>query len=188
MVLQEIIKQIKAVKVADDSFDLIGGSIDYATAERLVSKKRMAFVLPLNDDTSAPTDDAAPIQKITETFAVLCNILNQKSQKDKTGMLAYNEVHTIRKNLFKALYGYQIKTDISDYGEDNTESLVYYAGGNIVSYDAANLWYQFTFSYKKGITNYFNEDKPGNNDGVDIDLSTLEDFPDSQTHTDIEKT
>jgi hypothetical protein len=76
---------------------------------------------------------------------VIIAIANDTSDKEKTGVLAYDRLHDIRSQIFKAILGYEI------YG---AESIIYYRGGNLWGINNAYLWYQFDFEFTTRIEQF----------------------------------
>ena len=72
-------------------------------------------------------------------------LANDTTQKDKAGIIAYDLLHEVRSQLFRAILGREI------YG---AESLIYYAGGQLLNINSAYLWYQFDFEYKTRVSEF----------------------------------
>ncbi len=156
----ELDRIILKLREADTSFNnRIGGAIDLATAMAMSLKEKMAFVVPLNDTVTSNAHDVSIVQTITESFGIVVCIPNDSSDKDKTGFKAYNNVHDIRTELFSAILGWAVNSDV--------EGLVEYGGGRILSMNRAQIWYEFDFNYKIRIDD---------DDGVDVGTESLDDF------------
>ena len=141
-----IVPIILRLRAADTRFkNNIGGSAELDLARRNTLKKDMAFVIPLNEDVAANQNDNEINQTITERFSVIVVLANDTSQSDKTGIIAYDLLHEVRSQIFRALLGWEI------YGAD---SMIYYAGGQLMNIHAAYLWYQFDFEYRVRIMGF----------------------------------
>jgi hypothetical protein len=130
----------------------VGGSAEFAFAQGHTLSKEMAFVLPSQEAADPNQYDSDINQKLTEQFSVVVAIKNDTNHKDKTGFIAYNRLHDIRKDLFQAFLGLDASEILDDDDGFTTESLIYYRGGQLLDFDRAYLWYQFTFEYKVGLT------------------------------------
>ncbi|OGC76307.1 hypothetical protein A2619_05830 [candidate division WWE3 bacterium RIFOXYD1_FULL_39_9] len=130
----------------------VGGTAEYAIAQDNTLNNEMAFVLPVTDVADENKNDTSIQQIITEQFAVIVAIKNDTNFKDKTGFTAYNRLHEIRKDMFRAYLGYDTGLLFEEDDENTTETLIYYRGGQLLDIDRGYLWYQFTFEYKVGIT------------------------------------
>jgi len=93
-----------------------------------------AYVIPLDDRADENRSSTGYRQTITDAFAVIVALDNTA---DERGQAASGNVHAIRRELFKALLGWEVS---DDYGG------VEYAGGELLDIDRARLWYQFEFS------------------------------------------
>lgn len=141
-----IVPIILRLRAADTRFkNNIGGSAELDLARRNTLKKDMAFVIPLNEDVAANQNDNEINQTITERFSVIIALANDSSQADKTGIIAYDLLHEVRSQVFRALLGWEI------YGSD---SMIYYAGGQLLNIHAAYLWYQFDFEYRVRVVGF----------------------------------
>lgn len=123
----------------------IGGSAELDTARNNTLKADVAFVVPINDTVEPNLNDADTGQSVTERFAVIVALANDTSQKEKTGVLAYDLLHDIRSQLFRAILGWGIK---------GSDSLIEYAGGQLLNVHAAYVWYQFDFEFKQRLVGF----------------------------------
>ena len=134
-----IVPIILRLRAANTRFqNNVGGSAELDIARKNTLKADMAFVIPLNEECPINPNDNDINQVITERFSIITALANDTTQKDKAGIIAYDLLHEVRSQLFKALLGWTI------YG---AESLIYYAGGQLLNISAAYLWYQFDFEY-----------------------------------------
>lgn len=141
-----IVPIILRLRAANTRFGVnIGGAAELDMARKNTLKADMAFVIPLNEDCPANSYDNTINQIITERFTIITALANDTIQKDKAGIIAYDLLHEIRSELFRAILGWEI------YG---AESLIYYAGGQLLNINAAYLWYQFDFEYKIRISEF----------------------------------
>lgn len=134
----------------------VAGAAELASAYKGTLLEEAAFVIQLADDARPNDMDQGVNQRITERFGVVIALKNDGSDADKLGLGAYDSIHNLRAQLFKALLGWQM---------EGMESLVSYRGGRLLSISRAWLWYQFEFEA------YLRVD---NDDGVD--MGDLADF------------
>lgn len=98
----------------------------------------MAFVIPVSEEIEKSNDhDTAVIQRVKETFGIVCAIKNDLITTDKLGITAFDLLHDIRSSLCTALIGWPM-TD--------AEELTSYAGAKVVDINQAYLWYQYNFT------------------------------------------
>jgi len=116
----------------------IGGTVELDLARDRTLKSDLAFVIPLNDDANLNPLDNGSNQLITERFAIIVALANDTTQKDKAGIIAYDLLHNVRSQIFRAILGWEIK---------GAESPIYYIGGQLMNINAAYLWWQFDFGY-----------------------------------------
>ena len=141
MRLGQIVLRIRAKKTRFGNY--IGGAAELDVAIKNTLRRDMAFVIPLLDDCPANQYDTTINQIITERFGVIVALANDVTQSEKLGFTAYDQLHDVRGELFKALLNW-IPLD--------AESQVCYVGGKIIDINNAYLWYQFEFQYKSRIT------------------------------------
>lgn len=114
-----------------------------------------AFVVPTADKPDSNKESSGINQKVIEGFAVIVALSTDNNKKDKLSIAAYDNVHDVRAELFAGVLGLQI---------NGQESIVSYAGGQLVEINRAYLWYQFEF-----VVNYRLDD----DDGVDVGADAL---------------
>jgi len=147
------------LRAAETRFgDMIAGAAELAYALSGTLTKEVAFVIPLTETAKANDLDSGISQKITERFGVIVALDNASSDKDKTGLTAYDTLHDVRAEVFKAILGWQIP---------GTEDLVSYGGGRTIGITRATFWYQFEFVTVTRIDD---------DDGVDVGVEALDDF------------
>jgi len=144
---------------------MIAGAAELDTALSNILKADMAFVIPLSDSASPNAHDNGVVQDVTERFGVVVALATDSSDKDKTGITAYDLVHDVRNELFKALVGWL---------PDGQQEVVTYRGGRTLGVNRAYLWYQFEFETAFDLLSYYSEN--GDINGVEIDRSALADF------------
>ena len=137
----------------------IGGAAELALALQGTLQAEMAFIIPLSETASDNKLDNEVEQKLTERFGVVVALQNDTTDKDKTGLTAYDSLFEIRAEIWKALLGWKI---------DGAESYpISYRGGRVLGINRAQFWYQFEFSVNAWI---------GQDDGVDVGRDDLDDF------------
>lgn len=156
-----------------DTFPIIGGAAEYAFAKEGTLTTEAAFILPLQESASRNQNDTIVHQRLTEQFAVVVALKNDLNMEDKTGFKAYNKIHNIRQEIFGSFLGLDIGRV---YGSDRnytSESLIYYRGGQLLDFDRAYLWYQFTFEYEAFIESQVSEEATDFLDSIWADYETL---------------
>ncbi len=123
----------------------VAGAVELDLALKNTLKKDVAFVLPIDDIVPKNENDSGMSQVITEQFSVVVALANDETSKDKTGWSAYDQIHSIRSELFRALVGWEIK---------GAESQIYYSGGRFIAVDNGYLWWEFNFAYESRIIDY----------------------------------
>lgn len=147
------------LRLANTKFEnRIAGAAELAFALKGSLLAEMAFVVQLSETASPNALDSGISQKITERFGIIVMLKNDVSQKDKTGLTAYDSLFEIRTELLRALLGWQM---------DDAESLVSYSGGRVLGINRAQFWYQFEFEVGTRIDD---------DDGIDVGRDELEDF------------
>ena len=121
----------------------IAGAAELAFAIENTLTDECAFVVPLSDICPANNYDSGINQKLVERFGVIVAIKNDSIRTDKTGITAFDVLHTVRGQIWSAILNYHIS---------GAESNIYYVGGNLLKIDRAWMWYQFEFEYTSRIT------------------------------------
>jgi len=125
------------IRAANTRFtNRVAGSAELAAAQQFPLKEEMAFVVQVADSAPPNQGENHIDQLMTERIAIICALRNDNSKRDLLGFTAYSLVPEVRNELFVALLGWQ---------PSDTEGIMYYAGGRIISVDMAWLWYQFEF-------------------------------------------
>lgn len=137
----------------------IAGAAELATALQGTLQKEVAFVVQLAETASPNKLDNEVEQELAERFAVIVALDNATTDKDKTGLTAYDSLFEIRAEIWSAILGWQV---------DGPESYpITYSGGRVLGINRATLWYQFEFERKMRIAQ---------EDGVDVGRDDLDDF------------
>lgn len=134
-----ILKVIDQVKAKCPTFgNRVAGAAEYENL-RNVSNMTIpaAYVIPLDDNVGEQSTDNSYLQSLTDAFAVIV-VMNNRN--DERGQDAINAVQQLRKELHKALLGFDLSDD--DYDYDG----IVYQGGNLLFMDRQRLDYQFEFS------------------------------------------
>jgi len=137
----------------------IAGAAELSFALRGTLKEEMAFVVQLAENASANTLDSSVNQLVTERFGVIVALNNGVSDRDKTGLTAYDSLFDVRAQLWKALLGWEM---------EDAETLISYSGGRVIGINKAQFWYQFEFQFGTRIDTC--------DDGVDDGTEDLPDF------------
>jgi hypothetical protein len=141
MKLSPIILRLRAQETIFNNY--IGGAAQLAQAMEFSLSGEAAFVIQLAETATANTYDNSINQKISERFAVVVALDNGTSDRDKTGLIAFDKLQDIRAQIFSAILGWQIP---------GTESIIEYSAGKVLGINRAWLWYQFEFSAETRIT------------------------------------
>ena len=118
-----------------------------------------AVVVPLDDDASpniVSTIETGLIQTVTETIGV---IVEFDATADRRGQGGVSQVEAMKYALFAALLNWHIDPGRSSLG-------IYYAGGSLLAFDRARLFWEFRFSFDALISD---------GDGFQIDGDPLAD-------------
>lgn len=127
------------LRLAETRFgDKIGGAAELDLVLRETFNTDMAFVVQLSEEAGVNQDVNSINQILTERFAVIVALKNDTTQSDKTGLTAFDTLHEVRTDIFKALLGWQI---------EEAESIIRYAAGALLDINDAWLWYQFEFEF-----------------------------------------
>ena len=156
MKLAPIILRLRAQQTEFGNY--IGGAAQLAQAMEYSLVNEAAFVIQLAETASANSYDNSINQKISERFAVVVALDNGTSDKDKTGLIAYDRLYNIRLEIFSAILGWQVP---------DAESIISYSAGKVLGINRAWLWYQFEFNVDTRITD---------DDGIDNGSDSLEWF------------
>lgn len=114
----------------------VGGTVELDLAITSTLQKDMAFVVPLGETASPNENDTIINQLVTERFAVVVALASDTSQRDKSGITAYDTVDDARADIFHAILGWTMP---------DTDYFISYAGGSILDFSRAYLWYEFDF-------------------------------------------
>lgn len=163
MKLAPIVQKLRAQNITQFG-NQIAGAADLASVMGDVTKipvnTNVAYVIKLSEEVKRNQQDTGINQVITENFGVVCILTVAVAQEDKTGLTASNTLNSIRTAIFSAILGWQLPA--ADY--PNIESLISYAGAEMLHIDSAHLWYMYKFSVDSRIDD---------DDGVDEDINLL---------------
>lgn len=125
------------LRLAETRFgNRVAGTAELDVALKNPLKAEAAFCVPLNDIADRHTGDAGINQKIIERFGVVVAITNDTTQTDRLGLIANDQLHDVRGELFRALVGLEL---------NDTDGSISYVGGTLLQLTRAYLWYQFEF-------------------------------------------
>ncbi len=134
----------------------VGGAADFDTGIETVVQITdpvtgglvypVAVVIPLADDAAdnSLTGGGELSQIVTETVGV---IVEFDASVDRRGQGAVSQVEAMKYSLFAALLNWQINPARADRGRG-----LYYAGGELVTFDRARLFWTFRFSFDALVT------------------------------------
>ena len=168
MQLGRIVLKIRAAGTSLGANVLGAADLNAVMTNTFTPKMPIAFVIPVSEDAKENEYHPAVNQIVYERFGVIVAIPTDGTQKDKTGLLAYDQLHDMRAELFRPLVGWDM----------GFSEAIYYRGGKLIGIDRAVLWYQFDFEYKSRIVS--NPDGFGEIETTTIDdrapVSSLPDF------------
>lgn len=116
----------------------IGGALDFGRVQQSTLSDDVAFVIPLGEDVGENSDDSSINQIIKERFGVVCAIKNDSNAAERTGIIAYDMLHTVRAGLLRVLVHL-------DLGYNTT---IEYSAGKLLDINSAWMWYQYEFVYE----------------------------------------
>lgn len=149
MKLSEIVIRLRDSNTRFGS--MIAGAAEMNIAMTNTLANDMAFVVPVQETTSENKYDNHIEQLLKERFSVVCVIKNDYSTIEKTGVIAFDKLHEVRKEIFKAILGWEPSW---------AQNFIYYLGGGILNVNNAYLWYQFNFEVESLIQNIGTVDNP----------------------------
>lgn len=114
----------------------VSGAADLSRILAGTLTNEMAYVIQLADNATPNQYDTTINQRLTDRIGVVVALKNDTSSKDKTGITAYDSIHNVRAEIFRAILGWKM---------DGAESLLCYRGGRLLQLTRAYLWYQFEF-------------------------------------------
>jgi hypothetical protein len=130
----------------------VGGAADFDTGVETVVQITdpttgkfvypVAVVIPLEDAASDNTLLDGNQQTVTETIGVIAEF---DATADRRGQTAVSQVEAMKYSLFGALLNWLIDPTRSARG-------LYYAGGELVTFDRARLFWMFRFSFDAQIS------------------------------------
>jgi hypothetical protein len=100
-----------------------------------------AFVIPLDDRPEQPKALNAVGQEMTDSFGVIVALDNRADEK---GQSAFDGVHAIRAEIWRALLGW-VPGPVNTVNPATDYNGIFYEGGSLLAMDRARLWYQFEF-------------------------------------------
>ncbi|HDL7427663.1 TPA: hypothetical protein PXN84_004283 [Yersinia enterocolitica] len=130
---------IAALRLRCPSFEgRVSGAAEY---ELLLENGKMAlpsaWIIPTNDTAGEQRSKTDYWQTITDGFAVVVVVSNSADQRGQKA--AFDAVHDLRAELFKALLGWQ---------PEPCYDPIQYDGGNLLDTNRAHLYFQYDFSAK----------------------------------------
>lgn len=139
----------------------IGGAAQFkGIPEAGKMKLPAAYVVPAEDVTGEQKSQTDYWQDLTEGFSVIVVLSNERDELGQWA--AYDAVHDVRREVWKALLGWQPDTG----GHE-----ICYAGGMLLELNRYELYYQFDFTVKYEISE---EDTRQQDDLLQLDeLKTL---------------
>lgn len=175
MKLSPIVLRLRAAAI-EEFGDRIAGAAEFATVQEDTLEADTAYVIQLLD-VGIPNDIEQDVsQRVTEGFAVIVALRNDEQQKDKTGLIAFDNLFNIRTQLFNSLVGWEMDDEDESDGF-YPEGPIYYKGSVLLDINPAWLWYQFEFEYKGRLVRTLTE---GELDDLNTIYAELVMTPDAQ--------
>lgn len=129
-----------------DFNDNIAGAAEFNTIQKDTLEVDTAYVIQTTDVALPNKTQGTVEQRIVEGFGVVVALRNDESQADKTGLIAYDRLHAIRKQLWDILVGLNLDAVLNDEGY-TVEGPISYKGGSLIDINPAWLWYMYEFEY-----------------------------------------
>lgn len=126
--------------------DQIAGAAEFKTIQKDTLEVNTAYVIQVDAIATPNTTQGTVQQKIVEEFGVVVAIKNDESQADKTGLIAYDQLHDIRQQLWTLLVGLNLDSTLNTDGY-TVEGPVEYRGEVLLDINPAWLWYMYSFSF-----------------------------------------
>lgn len=101
-----------------------------------------AYVVPLDEDADENPPGSGLDQHVTERFGVIVSFTNEA---DRQGQHASSQFAPMRKALWAALLNWRVDPVSAPQG-------LQYAGGQLLDFDRARLFYQWSFSLHRLLT------------------------------------
>ncbi len=140
MRLSPIVLRLRAANITKFGNNIAGAAeLGLALDNTLIIES--AFVVQTSEDAADNQYDMETSQLVTEVFSVIVALKNDTTQKDKTGITAYDSLFEVRKAILNSLLGWTMDSEEGVC----IESAVEYDSGKLMSVNPAWLWYQFDF-------------------------------------------
>ena len=141
MQLGRIVLKLRATNTSLGSNIFGAAELNLAVSNTLTGKSPVAFVVPIEEEVRDNQTESGVNQLLMERFSVIVALPTDTTQKDKTGIIAYDALHNMRAEIFKPLIGW-------DMGYDG---LIFYRSGKMLGIDRGWLWYDFEFELQARI-------------------------------------
>jgi hypothetical protein len=128
----------------------IGGAAAMALALDSTLADEMLFIIPLSETVTPNEQDNNINQIISEKFGVVVALRMDDDSTDKTGIKPFDKLQDVRDEIFGALLGWEMP---------DAESLCSFAGGRLLDFNRAWMWYQFEFLVKTRIEERIMQDE-----------------------------
>ena len=145
MLLSAIALRLREGRLKTDLGFMITGATTMGAVRNATFDKEAAFVIPLAEAATRNETDMTAIQRVTERFAVIVALRNDKDMQDELGITAYDRLHTARAYIFNSILGWDMNAVLA--GTVEVVSVISFRGGRLIDLNRANLWYQFEFEY-----------------------------------------
>lgn len=155
MKLSPIVLRLREADI--DPFGInIAGAAELGSIQKDTLLESTAYVVQLTE-VAIPNDIEGDVsQRLIESFGVIVALRNDLTQKDKTGLTAYDSLFEIRKGLFNTLVGWFFP-DLDENDGYYQEGPIYYKGGVLQDINPAWMWYQFEFEYNARVNRTMEE-------------------------------
>jgi hypothetical protein len=126
----------RGIKTTFDNF--VAGSAELSRVTQQEPARELCFIVPISEAVKTQQSQNYIDQLLVERFAVVVCLKTDMQQSDRYGFLAYDKIHDVREEVFKAFLGWQVA---------EAESPIRYRGGSLIDFRNTYLWYQFEFEY-----------------------------------------
>lgn len=149
MNLDKVITQIKS-KVAIFNGNVAGAAAyANAVADQVWLPTPAAYIIPLDEDSTGNEQQSGLQQIITERIGVIVQLDNTGDRRGQGAILEYDGARTA---LFSQILDWRPDWDVNNPTANREARGLYYAGGRLVDFDRARLFYQFDFALDITVT------------------------------------
>lgn len=149
MNLDKVITQIKSTVTL--FANNVAGAAAYAkgVSDQVWLPTPAAYIIPLDEEAEPNSQQTGLQQIITERIGIIIQVDNSG---DRRGQEAVTEYDAVRSAIFKQILDWRPDWDPNNPTANREAKGLYYAGGRLVDFDRARLFYQFDFALDITVT------------------------------------